>query len=468
MESKKQTEVARVEYNDIGERQIIKVKAFLTDAGSSRYTRPLASESTEAGLDINDSPDSSFLAQTSSLDVRVGNTINFLRTLLQSKILRDASSTGAPQPMKVVFREHFTTSFGVTAVGKKKMQSLLRAVKELQPHSSFLRVIGQTLGSPEMDSLGPGQSAVYFGFWSLYMVEHANENEELSLSVPLSDFVSIFQAACDQFLSVPSGLLLDVETHLVLDDSQEDESRQIHVADVDETQERVVNVLEKYDQCCLEVGKLLFSSAALPQDILVPKGSSANTDGAYTIDRKTRNKSMLTPLMNLKLLLDDCILHDATRVGILPIEEMATILVIWQKVIHPDIAEDHDKARLLAQCFCGDEDETSVVYTELLSFVHERILESAETSSMDDILDTVCSFERGVDGVTVNLLARYIENAILDKRKRLGRELDESAAASKAPKNCDKASLMKIDPKQRQSKTPLYIAEQLLYQQVSN
>ena len=452
--------MVRVEYSDIGERKIVKTSI----PGSSRESGQVEIEVTPATIVAP--PSSPIKSPPAGLEFRIQHTTNVLRALLEAKLSRDETATGTPPSMVMVVREYFSTSFGITSVGKEKMQGLFDAVKELHAHSSFLRVISQTIGCPDLDSLVPGRSAVYFSIWSIKAGRDENKND-----ISVIEFDLIVQEACFQFLSVPEALLVEIENGILQSDEHySSESAAGHIVDFDDAQERVVNLLKPYDRCCLEVDELLFSAAALPQDILTTTGSSK---AVHIGDRRSRNKAMVTSLTNLKKLLDECILHDAARCGYLPISTMVDILVVWPRAISRDIPGDEGKARLLAECFL-DEIETSAAYIELISFVHERIIEATEIASVDDILDTLRTFERGVDGTTYKLLIRYIDNAILDNRTKLGREHEErsdakntctaSSPENKTQKKYDtsKALLGSIG----QSKTPLHIAEQHLYHDV--
>ena len=182
--------------------------------------------------------------------------------------------------------------------------------------------------------------------------------------------------------------------------------------------------------------------------------------------------TMLASLRNLKLLLDELILHDCERSGILSLDTAINVILMWQMaILSPGLSEDKDvddtsNAGFIAECFSverDDGDESSMDYIELIAFVHEQILEASAISSIEDVLDTLSTYERGLDQKTYQHLNNYVNTVILDRRKWLGRNLQDrlkaaGAKASRVPKSYQKGSTGC-----RQTKTPIYLTEQLLY-----
>ena len=135
--------------------------------------------------------------------------------------------------------------------------------------------------------------------------------------------------------------------------------------------------------------------------------------------------------------------------------------------IHGPKIKDEDKARLVAQCYLAQEEEAceEVDYIELIAFVHERIVE-VTIKSIEDLLDAMSTFERGLDCGTYRALEGYIEGAILDRRRGLGPIVEDRARAtnvrdSKTPKMYESKSTNASS--RRQAKTPIYLTEQHLY-----
>ena len=450
----KTTEIVRIEYNCLGERE--KIRKVIAEPSPTTRCRSTGSQSL-----VQEPPRLSSTANTETT-ARLEHTINVLRELLLGKIARD--DAGIPPSMVGVAKEYFRVAFGATDVGKEKMAALMEAISELQVHSSFLRMMGQAL----IASKETGRLTVFFSVWSL-LVEQASVNEEaLMLEMSPNAFILIFQEACDRYLSIPPNLHEFVERRILerVGEKQCDAS-----ASVDDLQELLADALESNDMCCLEVEKLLFSKAVLPHNVLLPTSS---TSSRSLPEKETMNMTMLTSLRNLKLLLDEFILHDCERSGILSLDTAINVILMWQMVIlSPGLSEDKDvddtsNAGFIAECFSvendyGDESSSCVDYIELIAFVHERILEASAISSIEDVLDTLSTYERGLDQKTYQHLNKYVDTAILDRRKWLGRNLQDrlkaaGAKASRAPKSYQKGSTGC-----RQRKTPIYLTEQLLY-----
>jgi len=181
--------------------------------------------------------------------------------------------------------------------------------------------------------------------------------------------------------------------------------------------------------------------------------------------------TMLASLRNLRLLLDEFILHDCERSGYLSLDAAINVILMWQMAtLSPSLSKDKDvddasNAGLIAECFSvekDDGDESSMDYIELIAFVHERILEALAISSIENILHALSTYERGLDQKTYQHLNNYVDTAILDRRKWLGRNLQDrltaaSAKASRVPKSYHETTAC------RQTKTPIYLTEQLLY-----
>ena len=445
----KTTEIVRIEYNCLGERE----KVVIAEPSPSTRCRPRSSQSV-----VQEPPRLSSAAITETT-ARLEHTINVLRELLLGKIARD--DAGIPPSMAGVAKEYFRVAFGATDVGKEKMAALMEAITELQVHSSFLRMMGQALiASKEM-----GRLAVFFSVWSL-LVEQARVNEEeLMLEISPNAFILIFQEACDRYLSIPPNLHEFVERRILERASEIENGASVSV---DDLQELLADALESNDMCCLEVEKLQFSKAALPHNILLPTSS---TSSRSLPDKETTNMTMLASLRNLRLLLDEFILHDCERSGILPLDTAINVILMWQMaILSPGLSEDKDvddasNAGLIAECFSvekDDGDESSMDYIELIAFVHERILEALAISSIENILHALSTYERGLDQKTYQHLNNYVDTAILDRRKWLGRNLQDrltaaSAKASRVPKSYHETTAC------RQTKTPIYLTEQLLY-----
>ena len=180
--------------------------------------------------------------------------------------------------------------------------------------------------------------------------------------------------------------------------------------------------------------------------------------------------TMLASLRNLKLLLDEFILHDCERSGSLSLDTAINVIVMWQMaILSPGLSKNRDvddtsNAGFIAECFLiekGDGDESSMDYIELIAFTHERILEASAISSIENVLGALSSYERGLDQATYQHLNNYVDTAILDRRKWLGRNLQDrlkaaSAKASRVPKSYHETTAC------RQTKTPIYLTEQLL------
>ena len=443
----KTTEIVRIEYNCLGERE--KIRKVIAEPSPTTRCRSTGSQSL-----VQEPPRLSSTANTETT-ARLEHTINVLRELLFGKIARD--DAGIPPSMVGVAKEYFRVAFGATDVGKEKMAALMEAITELQVHSSFLRMMGQAL----IASKETGRLTVFFSVWSL-LVEQARVDEEaLMLEVSPNAFIVTFQEACDRCLSIPPNLHEFVERRV-------GEMQNGSSASVDDLQELLADALESNDMCCLEVEKLIFSKAALPHNVLLPASSSLSRS---LPEKETMHMTMLASFRNLKLLLDESILHDCERSGILSLDTAINVILMWQMAISPGLSEDKDvddtsNAGFIAECFSverDDGDESSMDYIELIAFVHERILEASAISSIEDVLDTLSTYERGLDQKTYQHLNNYVDTAILDRRKWLGRNLQDrlmaaSAKASRVPKNYQKGSTGC-----RQTKTPIYLTEQLLY-----
>ena len=444
----KTTEIVRIEYNCLGERE--KIRKVIAEPSPTTRCRSTGSQSL-----VQEPPRLSSTANTETT-ARLEHTINVLRELLLGKIARD--DAGIPPSMVGVAKEYFRVAFGATDVGKEKMAALMEAISELQVHSSFLRMMGQAL----IASKETGRLTVFFSVWSL-LVEQARVDEEaLMLEMSPNAFIVTFQEACDRCLSIPPNLHEFVERWV--GGMQNGSS-----ASVDDLQELLADALENNDMCCLEVEKLLFSTAALPHNVLLPTSS---TSSRSLPEKETMKVTMLASLRNLKLLLDESILHDCERSGILSLDTAINVILMWQMaILSPGLSDDKDvddtsNAGFIVECFSverDDGDESSMDYIELIAFVHERILEASAISSIEDVLDTLSTYERGLDQKTYQHLNNYVDTAILDRRKWLGRNLHDrmmaaSAKASRVPKNYQKGSTGC-----RQTKTPIYLTEQLLY-----
>jgi len=447
------TEIIRIEYNCLGEREKIR-KVIAEPTSPSTRCRRSSSQSL-----VQDPPrlSSAVITETTA---RLEHTINVLRELLLGKIARD--DAGIPPSMVGVAKEYFRVAFGATDVGKEKMAALMEAITELQVHSSFLRMMGQAL----IASKETGRLAVFFSVWSL-LVEQARVNEEaLMLEMSPNAFILIFQEACDRYLSTPPTLHEFVERRVL---ERVGEMQNGASVGVDDLQELLADALESNDMCCLEVDKLLFSKAALPHNVLLPTSS---TSSRSLPEKETMKMTMLASLRNLKMLLDEFILHDCERSGILSLDTAINVILMWQMaILSPGLSEDKDvddtsNAGFIAECFSvkkDNGDKSSMDYIELIAFIHERILEAPAISSIEDVLDTLSTYERGLDQKTYQHLNNYVNTVILDRKKWLGRNLQDrlkaaGAKASRVPKSYQKGSTGC-----RQTKTPIYLTEQLLY-----
>ena len=444
----KTTEIVRIEYNCLGEREKVRKSFPSTRCRSSRSSQSVVQE-----------PPRLSPAAINETTARLEHTINVLRELLLGKIARD--DAGIPPSMAGVAKEYFRVAFGATDVGKEKMAALMEAITELQVHSSFLRMMGEAL----IASKETGRLAVFFSVWSLFVEQARVNEEEVMLEISPNAFILIFQEACDRHLSIPPNLHEFVERRILERVGKIQNGASVSV---DDLQELLADALESNDMCCLEVEKLQFSKAALPHNILLPTSS---TSSRSLPDKETTNMTMLASLRNLRLLLDEFILHDCERSGILPLDTAINVILMWQMaILSPGLSEDKDvddasNAGLIAECFSvekDDGDESSMDYIELIAFVHERILEALAISSIENILHALSTYERGLDQKTYQHLNNYVDTAILDRRKWLGRNLEDrlkaaSAKASKAPKSYANSTAC------RQTKTPIYLTEQLLY-----
>ena len=307
----KTTEIVRIEYYCLGEREKTR-KVIAEPSPSTRCSRSRQSL-------VEETPRLSSTAITEAA-ARLEHTINVLRELLLGKIARD--DAGIPPSMVGVAKEYFRVAFGATDVGKEKMAALMAAITELQVHSSFLRMMGQAL----IASKETGRLTVFFSVWSL-LVEQASVNEEaLMLEISPNAFILIFQEACDRCLSTPPTLHEFVERRVL----ERVEMQNGASASVDDLQELLADALESNDMCCLEVEKLLFSKAVLPHNVLLPTSSSLSRS---LPEKETMHMTMLTSLRNLKLLLDEFILHDCERSGILSLDTAINVILMWQMVI---------------------------------------------------------------------------------------------------------------------------------------
>ena len=445
----KTTEIVRIEYNCLGERE----KVVIAEPSPSTRCRPRSSQSV-----VQEPPRLSSAAITETT-ARLEHTINVLRELLLGKIARD--DAGIPPSMAGVAKEYFRVAFGATDVGKEKMAALMEAITELQVHSSFLRMMGEAL----IASKETGRLAVFFSVWSLFVEQARVNEEEVMLEISPNAFILIFQEACDRHLSIPPNLHEFVERRILERVGKIQNGASVSV---DDLQELLADALESNDMCCLEVEKLLFSKAALPHNVLLPTSS---TSSKSLPEKETMNMAMLASLRNLKLLLDEFILHDCERSGYLSLDAAINVILMWQMAtLSPSLSKDKDvddasNAGLIAECFSvekGDGDESSMDYIELIAFVHEQILEASAISSIENILHALSSYERGLDQNTYQHLSSYVDTAILDRRKWLGRNLQDrltaaSAKASRVPKSYHETTAC------RQTKTPIYLTEQLLY-----
>ena len=354
------------------------------------------------------------------------------------------------------------------------MATLVETILQLQKHSSFLRIMGRSLVQPEMQNgLGPGQSAVFFSVWSILVERTRTSEEDLAVEtrLPLGTFMQIFDEACNRHLSVPPSLQEIVKSH-TMQRSESCFDASTDGYDVDDLLELTVEALESNDNSCLGTDTLLFSKSALPQNLLLP--NSLHSSEQSVQNGSANSESMLTSLRNIKLLLDEFILHDEDRNGILPAKTVIHVLMTWQMCINstpmgingPKI-KDEDKARLVAQCFLAQEKEAceEVGYIELIAFVHERIVD-VTIKSIQDLLDAMYTFERGLDCGTFRALEGYIEGVILDRRRGLGPIVEDRTRAtnvrdSKTPKMYESKATNASS--RRQAKTPIYLTEQHLY-----
>ena len=404
---------------------------------------------------------------------RLEHTTNILRELLLGKIARDEHA-GMHCSMIDVAREYFRVAFGATEVGKEKMATLVETILQLQKHSPFLRIMGRSLMVPGLQNgLGPGQSVVFFSVWSLLAERSRTSEEDLAVEMllPLGTFIHLFYEASNRHLSIPPILQEIVKSHIMERcKSFLDNDTSTDIYDVDNLLEVTVEALESNDRCCLEAESLLFSKSSLPQNLLLPNSSNASEKSVQ--NGSANSESMLTSLRNIKLLLDEFILHDEDRNGILPAKTVIHVLITWQMCINCSIPmatngpknEDEAKARLVAQCF-QEEEASNVDYIELIAFVHERIVE-VTIKSIEDLLDAMSTFERGLDCGTYRALEGYVKGVILDRRRGLGPVVEDRTRAanvrdSKTPKMYEIKSTNASS--RRQAKTPIYLTEQHLY-----
>ena len=461
---RKPREIVRIEYNAFGEREKVK-KVIILDPRSNLRSQPTRTSDLSR---LSAGPPSPICKGTDDTATRLEHTINILQELLLGKIARDAHA-GMHCSMIDVAREYFRVAFGATEVGKEKMATLAETINELQGHSSFLRTMGRSLmHSQVQNGLGPGESAVFFSVWSL-LVERSRTSEEdfaVEMYLPLGTFIQIFCEACNRHLSIPPTLQEITKRH-IMERSERilDSDASTDIYHVDDLLELSVEALESSDRSCLETESLLFSKSALPQNLLLPNSSNVSEKSVW--DGSAKSESMLTSLRNIKLLLDELILHDEDRNGILPAETVIHVLVTWQTATNGSKGEEKDKSRLVAQCFAIQEDEESdlVDYIELIAFAHERIVD-VTINSIEDLLDAVSTFERGLDCGTYRALEGYVGGVILDRRRGLGLIVEDrikanNVRASKTPKSYASKSITASS--RRQTKTPIYLTEQQLY-----
>ena len=460
----KPKEIVRIEYNAFGERE--KVKKVALDPRSNLRSQPKSDSS--RGLSASRLP-APICEGTDDTATRLEHTIKILRELLWGKIVRDEHA-GTQCSMIDVTRQYFRVAFGVTEVEKEKMAALTETISELQKHSSFLRTMGRSL----QNGLGPGQSAVFFSVWSL-LTEKTRTGEEnfVTETLPLSSFLQIFYEACDRHLSIPPTLQEIAEGHIMGRSERllgSDTSPGTY--EVGDLLELSVEALEKNDKSCLEIEGLLFSKLALPQNVLLPKGSHVPAKSAW--NGSASKELALTSLKNVKLLLDELILRDGDRDGILPVNTVIQVLMIWQMCIDstPMVSNGpkyectyKDNARLITECFVQDDGESEVIdYIELIAFAHERTFE-VKINSIEDLLGAISMFERGLDCGTYQRLREYVGSMILDRRRGLGhiakdRIRAKHVRASKTPKSYVFTSTASC---KKQTKTPIYLTEQQLY-----
>ena len=467
---RKPREIVRIEYNAFGERE--KVKKVILDPRSNLRSKPTHKGDWSRGLST--SRPSPMCKGTDETATRLEHTTNILQELLLGKIARDEA--GMHCSMIDVAREYFRVAFGATEVGKEKMATLVESILQLQKHSSFLRIMGRSLMVPGVQNgLGPGQSVVFFSVWSLLVERTKTCEEDLAVEtrLPLGTFIQIFNEACNRHLSAPPSLQEIVKSHIMeRSGGFLDNDASTDIYDVDNVLELTVEALESNDRCCLEAESIFFSKSALPQNLLLP--NSLNASEKSVQNGSANGESMLTSLRNIKLLLDEFILHDEDRNGILPAKTVIHVLMTWQMCMNSTSmdtngpkSKDEDKARLVAQCFLAHEEEAcgEVDYIELIAFVHERIVE-VTINSIEDLLDAMSTFERGLDCGTYRALEGYIEGVILDRRRGLGPIVEDRTRAanvrdSKAPKMYESKSTNASS--RRQAKTPIYLTEQHLY-----
>ena len=469
----KPTEVVRIEYNVFGERE--KVTKIIPDPRSTLRSRPTCkSDSTRRELSASHPPPPCKGADETV--TRLEHTTNILRELLLGKISRD-EHTGIHSSMINVAREYFRVAFGATEVAKKKMAALAETIFELKKHSSFLRIMGRSLIHPEMQAgLSPGQSAVFFSAWSLLVEKtRTSEADFVVETLPLSSFLQIFNEACNRHLSIPPKLHEIVKCYLMeAYGNHLDGGASTDTYNVDDLLELTVEALENVTKSCLATEILIFSRSALPQNVLLPKGWRISEFPMLNASANN-SESMMTSLENIKLLLDELILHDEHRDGVLSIITVVHVLITWQMCIDSTSMASNGptrniyevNARLIAQCFAIQENgESEVVdYIELIAFAHERIVE-VTINSIEDLLDSMSTFERGLDCGTHRSLIGYIGDVVLDRRRGLGPIMEDriraaNVRASKTPRSYVSKSITASS--RRKTKTPIYLTEQHLY-----
>jgi hypothetical protein len=415
----------KIAYNSMGEQ--IKEKIHITKPMKNPKAKSSKGILANANATMNEKTSARKLSSelcSSASNTDVARTVNVLREILLGKITRDLRNKGERQAFELsdVLRFYCDTSFGARMVADEKKTDLFNAILALQSFSPFLRTMKRLLLIPGIRSFSDELSALYTDIWTFLVGNDipsvGNGIKEMQSSCTINNILVQLTDLwnCLEYLRCTEGHCLS--PYLLQEIRHQLEQLPINTTpssiavsegngwvDADEALEILMNVVERRDKRAMVLNDKLFGSGVLKNRVLIPRSMKVSPEDC---DSFVKNSTFDAYSLNqIKLLLDEFVIHDSQRQGLIPSRQFVVIVTTWYSTNNNNFDLDVDELCSVLSRFQVKGSKKFSDYIDFFGFLYTIVLETFIIPDIAKLLQMISRF-RGVEASDNENIEQYV------------------------------------------------------------
>lgn len=340
--------------------------------------------------------------------------VDILRDVLFGKIFRDvlAPSTMKTMELHDILRFFFQSSFGATEIAIKRQMDLFQTILVHQQYSAFFRVAKRLVGIPGIQMFHPTVSAIYLEVWAWLFRENALQSMDCGRTV-IVERNTLLEALEAVMFSGGNSFPLKLRSAI----RGEIEKHENDCIDLDYVLENILKSIEELDGSSRKVEEAIFKK----KHMVSVAHSQSNMDGQSSIAVSTLK------LAHLKKLFEMVVYLDSTRIGLLTVEKVTTLLLSWFQDCWNIVDLEETELTRLLQHFEYEDNEKAIDYVLLLGVMYTFVLDCIDEDPLPHVLEAYLEEYRGTDEEDIDDIVKYVDGVRL--------KLDKSQLSMRATTN---------------------------------